>query len=82
MKWKNLYKVRQNTLESYKAKTPYEILMVPKNASYQEIEKAWKKMLKTYHPDVADSFLKTINEEITKILNNAHDFLIAEKHGK
>jgi len=49
------------------AKTYYEILNIPKNASEKEIKKAYRTLTKKYHPDIckdegAEEKFKDINE--------------------
>jgi len=49
------------------AKTYYDILNIPKNASEKEIKKAYRTLTKKYHPDIckdegAEEKFKDINE--------------------
>lgn len=51
----------------------YEVLGVTKDATYKEINIAWKKLLKEYHPDLYPQR----QEEFTKIvqkINEAHEY--------
>lgn len=52
----------------------YEILGVPKGASDQEIKKAFQRLVKKYHPDVADPKDKTADQRFKEI-NLAYEVL-------
>lgn len=56
-------------------KNYYEILEVNKNASPEIIEKAYKTLVKKYHPDLQKNNLKNIYEEKIKKINEAYDIL-------
>ncbi|HPU55771.1 MAG TPA: DnaJ domain-containing protein, partial [Verrucomicrobiota bacterium] len=51
----------------------YEILGVPRNASDAEIKRAFRKLAREYHPDVARDKKKA--EEKFKELNEAYEVL-------
>ena len=53
----------------------YDILEVNKNASPEIIEKAYKTLVKKYHPDLQEDNLKNIYEEKIKKINKAYDVL-------
>ena len=53
----------------------YEILEVNKNASPEIIEKAYKTLVKKYHPDLQEDNMKKIYEEKIKKINEAYDIL-------
>ena len=52
---------------------PYKILGVNRNASFEEIKKAYRQQIKRYHPDLGG------DEEKTKLINNAWAILSDEK---
>src|SRR2546428_2827845 len=54
-------------------KVYYEVLDVPRTASEAEIKKAFRKLAREYHPDVAKN--KTQAEEKFKELNEAYEVL-------
>ena len=56
-------------------KNYYEILEVDKNASKEIIEKAYKTLIKKYHPDLQENNLKIKYEEKIKIINQAYEVL-------
>lgn len=53
----------------------YKILEVDKDASSEVIEKAYKTLVKKYHPDLQESNLKAEYEEKIKIINEAYETL-------
>jgi curved DNA-binding protein CbpA len=58
-------------------KDPYEILGVPRNATKEEIKRAYKELVKKYHPDkYRDNPLSDLAEEKFKEIQEAYDFLM------
>lgn len=56
------------------AKNPYEVLGVSPNASKEEIEKAYRKLIREYHPDqYGDNPLRKLAEEKLQEVNEAYD---------
>lgn len=53
----------------------YDILEVNKNASQEIIDKAYKTLVKKYHPDLKEENLKNKFEEKIKKINEAYDIL-------
>ena len=56
-------------------KNYYEILEVDKNASSEVIEKAYKALVKKYHPDLQPPEKKKLAEDKIKLINEAYDTL-------
>lgn len=56
-------------------KNYYNILEVNKNASPEIIEKAYKTLVKKYHPDLQNNNLKAEYEEKIKLINEAFEVL-------
>ena len=56
-------------------KNYYEILEVDKNASKEIIDKAYKTLVKKYHPDLKNDFEKLEAESKIKEINEAYDVL-------
>ncbi len=62
---------------------PYSVLGVSRDASDDEIKKAYRSLAKKYHPDnFADSPLKSQAEEKMKEINDAYDRIQKMKSGK
>jgi DnaJ-class molecular chaperone len=53
----------------------YEILGVPKNATQDDIKKAYRKLARQYHPDLHSGSRKAEMEKKFKELNGAHEVL-------
>ena len=56
-------------------KNYYEILEVDIHASQEVIEKAYKALVKKYHPDLQPEDKKTLYESKIKMINEAYDIL-------
>ena len=59
-------------------KNYYDILQVSRNASPEIIEKAYKTLVKKYHPDLSSGANKKFYEQIIKEINEAYDILSNE----
>lgn len=60
----------------------YDILQINKNASQEIIEKAYKVLVKKYHPDLQEDGLKHDYEEKLKLINEAYEILSDEEKRK
>jgi molecular chaperone DnaJ len=61
---------------------PYEVLGVSENASEEEIKKAYKELVKKYHPDkYQDNPLADLAEEKLQEVNEAYDMLMKGRQG-
>ena len=56
-------------------KNYYDILQINQNASPEIIEKAYKTLVKKYHPDLQEENNKREAEEILKEINEAYEIL-------
>ena len=56
-------------------KNYYDILEVARNASPEVIEKAYKALVKKYHPDLQPDEKKQMAENKIKLINEAYDVL-------
>ncbi|CCJ33111.1 MULTISPECIES: J domain-containing protein [Caloramator] len=63
-------------------KDPYEVLGVSRNASIDDIKKAYRELVKKYHPDkYQDNPLRELAEEKLREINEAYEFLL-KNHGQ
>ena len=63
-------------------KNPYEVLGVDKNASEEEIKKAYRDLARKYHPDnYVDNPLADLAAEKMKDINEAYDKIIESRKG-
>jgi len=53
--------------------SPYDIIGVNSNPSKVELKKAYLSKIKIYDRDRAGKFMKRYCEEVTKLLNSAHE---------
>jgi molecular chaperone DnaJ len=58
-------------------KNPYEVLGIREGASEEEIKKAYRELVKKYHPDqYQDNPLSKLAEEKLREINDAYDYLM------
>lgn len=69
-------------MEKEKNKNYYDWLEISKNASPEVIEKAYKALVKKYHPDLQEGENKAKAEEIIKKINEAYAVLSDETKRK
>lgn len=63
-------------------KDPYTVLGVPRNATDDDIKKAYRTLARKYHPDnYADSNLADVAEEKMKEVNEAYEAIQKERAG-
>jgi len=63
-------------------KDPYKVLGVDRNASIEDIKKAYKELVKKYHPDrYQDNPLKNLADEKLAEINEAYEYIM-ENYGK
>lgn len=72
MKWRDVSKTYRDNTAILRAKSAHEILRVPTNASQEQIRAAYKRLVKAYHPDTADEFVRRSNEEVLKLITVAY----------
>lgn len=62
---------------------PYEVLGVTRNASKDEVKKAYRELAKKYHPDVhSDNPLADLAEEKFKEVQSAYDMIMNEQEAR
>lgn len=63
-------------------KNPYEVLGIKENASEEEIKRAYRELVKKYHPDqYRDNPLSELAEEKLREINEAYDYLMKNQSG-
>lgn len=80
MNWRDLGNKYKSRLEELEQMTSYEILEVDKTATLTDLKKAYRKKIRIYHPDGADSFLREYTEEVSKLINKAYQDLLKITH--
>lgn len=64
-------------------RNPYEVLGVREGSSTEEIKKAYKELVRKYHPDqYQDNPLSDLAEEKLKEINEAYDYLMKQNEGR
>lgn len=63
-------------------KNYYDILQINKNASPEIVEKAYKTLVRIYHPDLQENSNKEDYEEKLKLINEAYEILSNEQKRK
>ncbi|MGE3724875.1 MAG: DnaJ family molecular chaperone [Candidatus Sericytochromatia bacterium] len=72
----------QNTYHDNQGYDPYKTLEVSSSASWEEIEKAYKKLARKYHPDRFQNAEERETATRVMALINASFGFLKEKHGK
>lgn len=82
MKWRNRKPQLSDEISRLSGLEPYEVLNVAPNASTDEIKRAYRQMVKVYHPDRSDPFMQQHNEQVMKIVNDAYEQLMLQCEGQ
>ena len=72
MRWRELNEGYHDRLTRVRASNPHEILGLAPGASKVAVRSAYLKLVRTYHPDVADPFVASYNQEMLKLINQAY----------
>lgn len=70
MKWRELNRGPAR-LEQMRKIDPYVLFGVAQGADLIEVKRAYRELVKTYHPDKADPFMQSYCGEALKIINAA-----------
>jgi len=81
MKWRNRKPQLSDELARLSGLEPHELLSVAPDATADEIKSAYRQMVKVYHPDKADTFMRKHNEQVVKLVNDAYERLMARFEG-
>lgn len=79
MKWKDINKKFEGVIDKLRKASPHDVLGVPEGASPEVIKRAYRKKLSSTHPDRSSNFMKSTDEELTKLINLAYDELMRKK---
>jgi molecular chaperone DnaJ len=82
MKWRQISKGYHDRIAELRAKLvqdPYAILGLSPSASDDEIKRAYRKHVRTYHPDMQGDFLRDYAQEVVKIVNQAYERICATR---
>lgn len=77
IKWRDLNE-RQDRLEDLRNKSPRDLFGLKENFTERELKNAYRKLIKSYHPDRLDDFLKGHGSEVSKIINRAYEAIKRE----
>lgn len=80
MLWKDLGTKRRSLLDEWRRKPAHEVLGVDPGSTPEEIRLAYLAKIKAYHPDRSDPFVRGYNQEMAKIVNQAYEQLMRERH--
>lgn len=75
MQWTNKKGPFPSKLDVMRSKAPHDVLGVSETATPAELKARYRELVKTYHPDSADPFMRQHSEEALKIINDAYDRL-------
>jgi len=80
MKWTKHTAQRPDELARLAGLPPHEVLGVPADAALPEIKRIYRRMVRIDHPDSSHPFMRSYNEEVMKLLNEAYEKLL-HSHG-
>jgi DnaJ-class molecular chaperone len=78
VKWKNRNVRLSDELARLRTLSAHELLNVGYQATAAEVQRAYHILVKVYHPDKADSFMRRHNEEVLKLINKAYAEIMAK----
>ncbi len=81
MKWKNRPPLLSDELLRIEGLKAHELLSIATDACTDDIKYAYRKMVKVYHPDKADPFMRIHNERVIKLINAAYARLMTSCKG-
>jgi curved DNA-binding protein CbpA len=77
MKWRDISPGAAR-LEDLRKADPYAVLGIARGADLSAIKTAYRILVRTYHPDKADAFMRAHCDEMLKIINRAMARIEAE----
>lgn len=80
MRWREVRPLDAFSVDALARASPADILRVAADAPCDDIKAAYRRLVRAYHPDVADPFVRRRNEEVLKLINRAYAALM-RSHG-
>ena len=77
IKWRDLNET-PNRLEDLRKTPPRELFGLEEPFTERDLKNAYRKLIKLYHPDRLDDFLKGHGSEVSKIINEAYETIKRE----
>ena len=71
MKWRDLNRGPTTRLDEMRKVDPYALFGLARGAALDDVKRAYREMVKTYHPDKADPFMRSYCGEALQIINDA-----------
>jgi len=81
MKWRNRPPLLSDELLRLEGLNAHELLSIAADAGADDIQCAYRKIVKVYHPDKADPFMRIHNEQVIKVINAAYARLMSRYKG-
>jgi preprotein translocase subunit Sec63 len=81
MKWKNRSSQLSDELTRLNGMDPHELLSIARDAGAEDVKGAYRRLVKVYHPDKADPFMRNHNEQVIRLVNAAYEKLMARFEG-
>jgi DnaJ-class molecular chaperone len=78
MKWRKRKSQLSDEIARLAGLEPHELLGVSEEATAEQIKRAYRILVKVYHPDRADPFMKKHNEKVIQPINDAYARLSAK----
>lgn len=79
MKWRERKGILSDELSRLASLPAHEVLGVSADASVEQVRQAYRRLIKVYHPDRADPFMKRHNQEVSKIIIAAYRQLVGAR---
>ena len=81
VRWQDLSIRPTIDLEALEAMDPFQLLGVTRGSTRAEVRRAYLALVRAYHPDRLDEFMRRQGERVTRILNAAYERALAALNG-